>query len=729
MRLIVTIVSLILFSSWITNRNSYDNFETNDLPKSKIPLFNQESVDSIPSILRIGVMTPKYILGPYDPFFDPIAIGWNADLRRNSLVYEALVHYDPYSGGLQPMLAEQWVVSKDSKHWTFYLRDDIIFHDGSKFNASTVKWNYDRLINPTHSAYVKPAPYISFHTIPFDFVEIENEFQVTVHLTDPFAAFIHECAYLHIAAPTSFIGPNISHPIGTGPYELTSSTYNDNFQNFTFTRFNNYHQGLAPFEQIHYLAQEEFADEIRDQTVDMVFMHNTIEEQLLNSINWEVYISEKMTRFELMYINHNNQYLSDPRVRLAINYAIDRQEYINQMNWSDFSIPMTNLIPPDVPYYNQSVTGYPFDVALANELLDKAGYLRGKDNFRFALNLVGDESRHPEIIEEYLEAIGIWAPPNIPSDWAEYWREGDYDLILFGSSSYNDPDLTRLYLHSSSPFNTGGFEEPLIDELVLKGAKTPVRQEREYFYYRVQPVIQQKAPYIYLTFNKNIYALIKDLNPFVFVNTIEQIYFNYSTQDNQLLGNFKLSQQQVEASNSHKQSLYPEKFQYNNIEVTDYPIYFPWADCVLTPLQEQKYHVNITMSKELKVFLPSEIEDGKFILATSDQENKNYLLRCYYDIEEVNEIPHDQLALFLYNEERGEWEELKIQASNSTFRYLEVELSGKRNLIQFNIPNFLKTYKLVPFFAIAIGGLVVCAVSIVIYNYRKAKYIRGRILK
>jgi hypothetical protein len=132
------------------------------------------------------------------------------------------------------------------------------------------------------------------------------------------------------------------------------------------------------------------------------------------------------------------------------------------------------------------------------------------------------------------------------------------------------------------------------------------------------------------------------------------------------------------------------------------------------------------MSHSLKTFLPSQEDTGKFIRIVNDNENVTFRLQCYYDLAEVPGLSLENLILSIYNETTSTWEKLNILSSNSTFRYLEVELTGRTNLIRFEI---LRTFRLVPFFAIAIGGLVVSALTIVGYNFMKTKYIRERILK
>ncbi|MHA1945713.1 MAG: ABC transporter substrate-binding protein [Candidatus Hodarchaeales archaeon] len=736
----IILIHLLLFSYFSdyqeypfnpTNSELASSYEPRKIENQLIKSLQVRKSASLPSILKIGAVTPSYYLSNYEPHFDPLTLGWSYDIQRNSLIYEALVQYDHNTGKLSPALATQWVVSEDGKHWTFYLRENVLFHDGSKFNASSVKFNYERLIDPSHPAFVVPAPYISLTTIPFDSIEIDNEYQITIHLKTPFGAFIQECPYIQIVSPKSFDGSEVVVPIGTGSYkfDLLSSFSNETIQNYTFIRFPDYYQGLAPFEQINYISAEDLGDEIYANSLDLILLNNKLYKHLQTDDYWTLNISNEVNSFEVGYFNHQNEYLSDPRVRLAINYAIDRLDYITRLNRTEFSQPMINLIPPGVLFYDESIKGYPYNVILANEILDKAGYPRGNDNYRFFLKLSGPENRYPEIIGEYLKAIGIYPWIDYPTDWGEIWREGNYDILLFGSTVFYDPDLCRLYINSSSPFNTGKFEDARLDKLIIRGTNTPVPQERENVYYKLQPLIQESAPYIYLTYSSNIFATATDLTPFLFVNKLKQLDFNYSSSSNSSVSLRHKIDPLAENGQIHQiNEIFPDEFVYKNVELAEYPIYFPFSDNIVTPLDHQELIVNITMSHNLKTFLPSQEESGKFIRISSNREDGELKIRFYYDVNEVQGISQKQLSLFKYNESENFWEELNILSSNSITRYLEVELKGSESLIRFGRTLIIKTFRLVPFFVIAISGIIVSAISVVIYNSMKRKYIKGRIL-
>ncbi len=736
--LTIIILQLVLFSHFGNAvENPINSSIGEGLPfyKSQTPVFQAlndsttEKTSSLPSILRIGVETPVSHLIKYPPTFDPLIIGWVNDALRNSLLYETLVQYDPQTGELIPGLVTQWVVSNDAKHWTFYLREDVRFHDESKFNASSVEFTFKRLSDPEHPAYVDPEPYISFTNYSFTSIDIDNEFQITLNFNKSHAAFVHECPTIPIASPNSFYeNGTIMFPIGTGPYSLNSSIGSNTIQHSSFTRFPDYYQGLPPFEQIYYINQESFKNNITDHSIDVILPLSTVSEQLHNDEYWKVIVSKEVEWFQMGFFNHNHIKLKDKVVRLAINYAIDRWDYITKLNLVETAGPMTNLLSPTILFHDESILGFPYNVSLANELLDQAGYTKDAEGWRFALRIVGSANRRSEVIGSYLEAIGIYPIPIFSEDWGKDWREGNYDILLFGASETYDPDFIRRYLHSSILTNTGKYKNATIDELLTLGAQSPVPQEREYYYHQLQPLIQEEAPYLFLTYNHNVYAVAAHLTPYIFINKIAAFSFNYSLPSENSFENSK-------RKNSHSIEK-EQEFQinenvhnlayYTNVEISEYPIYFPFTDAIISTINQQRLTVDLTMSHNLKTFLPTQDESGKFIRVISDNEDVNYRLRCYYDLDEVEGIPQKQLILFQYIKKENSWKELETVSSNSLFRYLEVEIIGKDNLIRFGETLLRKTFKYVPYFVIIILGITCSAIFTVFYNFAKTKNIKER---
>ena len=119
---------------WVTEPNHYGEKQTD----SKINL-NSNSLDSLNTlrILSVGRSGPLI----FHPFI--------SRSPSRSLIYDTLVDLDPDTGKSIPALAKQWVVTNDSKHWIFHLRNDVYFHDGSKFDAFAVEELFNQFLNST----------------------------------------------------------------------------------------------------------------------------------------------------------------------------------------------------------------------------------------------------------------------------------------------------------------------------------------------------------------------------------------------------------------------------------------------------------------------------------------------------------------------------------------------------------------------------------------------------
>ena len=171
----------------------------------------------------------------------------------SSIVFDSLVQYSSDTGEIVPSLAESWVVSLDSRHWTFYLRNDVLFHDGSPFTAHAVKFSYDRIIDPLHPAYVDPSTLVyEIQGMPLESVEVVSPFTVRFHFSEPYAPFLYdEAPWIGIYSPSTFNESGVLiDPIGTGPYRHTHSNYE--LTNFTFSRNLDYYLGVPPFASLVY---------------------------------------------------------------------------------------------------------------------------------------------------------------------------------------------------------------------------------------------------------------------------------------------------------------------------------------------------------------------------------------------------------------------------------------------------------------------------------------------
>ncbi|MFX0010474.1 MAG: ABC transporter substrate-binding protein [Candidatus Hermodarchaeota archaeon] len=615
-------------------------------------LANSQGIESTSNLVPPSVL--KYIVSPGD-----FGIEYDMIQRYSiiaTIIFDPLVEYSFDTEGLMPGLAKQWVVTNDSKHWIFTLRDDVTFHDGSKFNASSVKFTYDRFIDPAHPAYVAD-PIAEFKQMPLESVEILDEFKVSINFYQPYAPFIYqEAPYCGIYSPNSFEGgSNIIKPIGTGPYYLDESASNATFQKFI--RNDNHFRGVPPFEEIQLIKYNSWQDfEIALHAHEGSLATRGMNLLSENDTYWEKSLGTNVIRFGVF--NHLRPIIDDSNVRLAINYAVNKDLRVNQVNGEE-EVEVKSLrsvIFSGDPYHDESIQGYPYNIELANSILDNAGYAPLSDGYRFDIDLVGINFDELALIKEELEAISIRCniiSGNYSELFNNYLYSGNFDLFILGWTPILDPSLSRMLLHSSGVLNYGSYSNSEIDLYTDLGQQTPVRQEREYYYSQVQQIAQEDAPLLLLYEKKGTYLKATNVTSFIQFSKDGRLIFNYSTE--------------TEDS---------DIYNMEEIEIASESIYFPFTDGVFT-LEDQQIEGNMTMTHELNNLMLDQQERGKFYEIQVNDSELEYQLKCYYDLDEISpSSQHKVQEVFQWNFSSKSWDKLEIIKSNINLRFSEIRLKG-----------------------------------------------------
>jgi peptide/nickel transport system substrate-binding protein len=663
----------------------------------------QQTTYNPPEILRMG----EDIFENTSMILDPLN---DYKICPNSLIYESLVEYDNGKDEILPTLATQWVVTNDSKHWTFYLRDDILFHDGSKFNASAVAFNLERIMLDYNNSLTQFD--INF---ALESVEIVNEFQVKIHFSEPFAPFQNLAPYFKIASPNSFNGSDLVSPIGTGPYYVNLDESNSSF--LQFYRFDQYHAGVAPFKEIHYYFYPAFSPEYEE----------AISKHKLDFVGFGAYIDSDNDPFwkkiELLdspglivgVLNQNRPELANKDVRKSINYALNNTG-LTQIFLEDNNKPMRSLIPEGVLGHDPSIKGYPFNLEKANALLDQEGFVRGEDGIRFSLRLIIPPFAlfHGWFIQDSLNQVGIDCEIVEDPFYTQLLETGDFDIGLMNYFP-SDPHVTYQIMHSKGGKNYGGYSNSLMDSLTILGQSTPVSQEREFYYKLVLQLAQEESPFLLL--QKGFFTFWKSNNtaPYFNFNDNLRFQFNYTSSE-QINQSIKLKIFQSEPTTSKS---------VTNVQVRTESLYFPITDAIITNTRKEPLLVEkIQMSYNLGTFVSQQNEQGKFFLIDIDDPDQEYRFRCYYDLDEILNMRKDSLMLYEYNQNDETWIELDTDNSNSSLQFLEVKLRGGITLLRLGETLIQITYRFLPFVTI-FSFLLVIIISITIFNNQKlAKHIK-----
>ncbi len=295
-------------------------------------------------------------------------------------------------GEYAPGLATSWTISPDATAYTFKLRDDVKFHDGTPFNAEAVKVTFDRVVDPA----TKSQTAISFIG-PYDRTEVLGPHEVRVRFKRPYASFLNgvSTAYLGIISPTALrrygadFGPVVF--VSTGPYSIQS--YQSGAE-ITLVRNINYnwasrifkHNGAPYLQRIVYKIITEPSTRLATlETGEAHFIEDvpaTDLERVKQNRNYKVIeITQAGSGWSLMF-NQNRAPTNELAIRRAVQLAVDK-EGLAKAVWAGVFKPACSPFTTNLYGYDaETCKKYARNVDQARRVLDEAGWQMGPDGIR-----------------------------------------------------------------------------------------------------------------------------------------------------------------------------------------------------------------------------------------------------------------------------------------------------------------------------------------------------------
>lgn len=420
-------------------------------------------------------------------------------------VYDTLVYLDPVSGEFVPGLAETWKISRDGKRYTFELRADVRFHDGTRFNAEAVQANIEYILNPDHHSQ-KAASLLG----PIKEVEVIDDYRVAIHLHQPFAPLLDSLSqvYLGMASPQALAeyGPAEYqfHQVGTGPYRFVEYIPDDRI---LLERSNEYawapeiyQQEQATYEQIEF----RFFEDIATRSIALESGNVGILGEIPPLDAGRLAEQERFNLHPIAIPGQPLQYLfntlaqptDDVRVRRALIHAVDRQMIVDTLFGSTSLVSQGPL--SQVQFGDLLTSSIPaHDLEQSTRLLRQAGWsiaddgvLRDETGNPFELHIIapiwGSNPEVSQLLKVAWESLGANVTLEIAPGFGplrEAQASGDYNLIginFFGT----DPDLLRPMFTSKGLFNWSGYTNSELDHLLEEAAQTSLDPELRRSLYR-----------------------------------------------------------------------------------------------------------------------------------------------------------------------------------------------------------------------------------------------------
>jgi peptide/nickel transport system substrate-binding protein len=449
-----------------------------------------------------------YALGfDLDDTMDPQVTNFDSTIRVTLNICEPLV-WEPEPGKFVPGLAESWEISDDAKTYTFKLKQGVKFHDGTPFNAEAVKFTFDRVMDPATK-----AGQAHDQLGPYDHTEIVDDHTVKVIMKQGYAPLLTNLnGYLGIVSPTAVKKDPAAFaraPIGTGPFMFKEWVPKDHI---TLVKNPDYNWGSSFFQHTGpaYLDEVIFkiipeasvrTGALKSGEIQYADDIDALEYEALKSDPQFVVIEKGQpgSGYTLLLNTTSTGPISDPQVRLALEYAIDREG----MNKSVFQglnkVAFSPLMQPTFGYDASTEQVYLFDPEKAKQILDAAGWTAGADGIRekggqklsidFPIISRPNDKAMAESIQASLRDVGIdfVITPLERAAYTEARKQNKYDAG-FMWFSYGDPDVLRTIFHSANveAFNRAKYQVPEVDKLLEDAAATTDAAKRKDLYAQIQ---------------------------------------------------------------------------------------------------------------------------------------------------------------------------------------------------------------------------------------------------
>jgi peptide/nickel transport system substrate-binding protein len=329
-----------------------------------------------------GAAVTQFALDPHKSAFAP-----HHRIMRS--IFDSLVVARP-GHRFGPWLARSWEMSPDARSYTFHLRDDVTFHDGTRFDAAAVKENLDRIANP------KNALFALSDLGPYEAADVVDPLTVRVRFSAGFAPFLINLSKtsLGIHSPKALreFGDRVEdHPTGTGPFRLRSTTPGtevalERNPDYRWAPEGAAHDGPAWLERLTFRNVPEESTRVavlrsgQAAGADLVPPQNLLE--LRASPEFRVLEAELLNHNYSLFFNTNRAPWNDAKLREAFRLSLDLDAAVKTVYLGTFSRAWSPL-SPSIFGYDRSLEGsWAPDRESARRSLDALGWTPGPDGVR-----------------------------------------------------------------------------------------------------------------------------------------------------------------------------------------------------------------------------------------------------------------------------------------------------------------------------------------------------------
>lgn len=428
-------------------------------------------------------------------------------LIRN--IYDPLIERDGKTGEFIPVLAEEWK-NIDEKTWYLKLKEGVKFHNGADFNANSVKFSIDYILDEANGSFYRSR------WANVDEVVVLSDYEIEIRTAVPFPSLIQRITEdLLIAEPgyVEEVGLDQAsrEPVGTGAYTFVEWSRDNHLK---LTAFEGYWQGKPAIEEVEFRIIPEFSARMSAFMSGEIHMFKNIP---VDSVaQFESNEVGEISSSRINYLALSNLVdgpLKDLKVRQAINHAIDADELLETvLNGYGTRItgPLSQL---NVDY--AETTAYSYDPDLAVQLIKEAGY-NPED---ITLTLDTPSGRYPmdshiaQAIASQLQEIGITVNVQV-NEWGKHLEKiqnretGDMYILGWGPAFDAQSTIENLFT-LNAPYSS--FYQEDIEKKITETNQLFNQEERYAGYAELQQLLVDQAAWVPLWQQADLYAISSSL--------------------------------------------------------------------------------------------------------------------------------------------------------------------------------------------------------------------------
>ena len=438
---------------------------------------------------------------------DPATGGSGQDHAFLYPIFDTLVEFDFPTLKALPGLAESWKFP-DTKSLVLNLRSGVQFHDGTPFDAEAVKFNLERNRTDARSS-------IKADLATVDSIEVTGPLQVTLKLKQPDSALpliLSDRAGM-MCSPKAVKELGKDHdrkPVGSGPYRCTG--WNDN-EKVTYVRNDKYWKGPSLLDGMEFAVIAETNTGLRSVVAgqnDFVYFLSPQQKTVIDRAKNLTAVTGPTLYCVQMFLNYGRAPLDSPKIRLAINHAIDRTVF-SKATMGGLAEPAWMALPSAHWAYDAKLAnGWPYDPDKAKKLVAEAGFPNGIDMTFLGYSDQRSQQRQ-EVLMEQLAKGGIrvkWQTGSIPEMSAAFFADKKGEALLAAWTGRPDPSLTySLMFAKDSYYNAGRTEASSeLTAALLETRASEDLEARKAAFAKVQKIVVDAALVVPLVFQLELDA-------------------------------------------------------------------------------------------------------------------------------------------------------------------------------------------------------------------------------